>query len=129
MSDLERIETRIGQLRAELADLETASRVIRNLSESQRNGKAVTRTKVKPIGMGGASKPRIADFAVAILQEHGQQMHYVAVADKAIARGYKGKKNSNQEKVQKAFWATMKRAPEVFEAVGQGEFKLKTKTA
>jgi hypothetical protein len=58
----------------------------------------------------------------------GNKQHYSRIADEAIARGYEGRKNSTSEKIQRSFWATMKRNPDVFEATGGGNFKLKETT-
>lgn len=64
-----------------------------------------------------------------IILADGSEKHYSEVADAAISRGYKGKEKSTREKISKSFWATMKRNPDVFDAMGGGNFKLKTRKA
>jgi hypothetical protein len=123
MSDLEKIQQRIAVLKEELAECETAARVLRRLAREEHAG--VGRNP-RPRGrLEAPPRMTILEAAKAILAEKKGELHFSVVADEAIARGYKGKKTSAPDAIHKSFWATMKRNPAVFEAVGAGKFKLK----
>jgi hypothetical protein len=124
MDDHSLIQQRIVRLRAELAELEIASRVLTGL-RSQTNG--VTRTRG-----GGRRKAqvapvrKIADYASEILAGAGEEgMHFRDIAKEAMNRGYRGRKGSNDKSIGLSFWSTMHRGKKVFANLGQGRFRLK----
>jgi hypothetical protein len=127
MSDIQRLMDRIAVLNSEIEvrqhekdELETAIRVIRRWSvgdtpddgRHRRNRKRVT----------------ILDMARSILLD-GQERYYADVADTAITQGYRGREGSKKDRIQKSFWATMKRNPEIFDAIGGGKFRLRKEKA
>jgi hypothetical protein len=122
MDDLGRIQNRIEQLRAELRELDIAAKVLHGLRAGS-NG--TTRTKLR-VERKAKSKGKIIDFAQDVLRGAGEQgMHFREVADAAVKLGFKGRKGSQLKTIQQSFWATMKRSPDVFDAIGSGKFKLK----
>ena len=125
MTDLERVEKRIRALKAELADLEIAARVIRALSAEGDDGASGDSRHSPAKGSQKSNRITIVDAATTILKERGEQ-HYSAVAKEALSRGYEGKKGTSEEAIAKSFWATMKRKPEIFDAVGGGKFRLRS---
>lgn len=123
MTDQERIERRIAELKSELKELEIAVKVLRRLRPTPtKQGKVVS---VSPRRKKPKGRLKIADTAEKILTEkNGEPAHYREVAAKAVEMGYRGRKGSTQDKVAKAFWATMKRQPDKFEPQGDGRFTL-----
>ena len=68
----------------------------------------------------------VVDAAMKVLYEQGQgtiALHYIEIADRAAARGYRGRKPGTQT-LHQTFWALMNRAPQIFAAAGGGTFRL-----
>jgi hypothetical protein len=125
-TDLALIARRIAALKAELTELETAAKVLRRLSADTGRGREITTARKKK----GTTEPRltITDAATSILTGlNGKPEHYAVIAKEAMKLGYKGKTRSTEDQLKKAFWATMKRQPEIFESTGDGRFRLKAK--
>ncbi len=129
MDDLGRIQSRIESLRGEISELEIAARVLRGLRSGANNGashparvrRSIRRPRPRPAG-----KLTIADFARDVLRDSDNGgMHFREVADQAVKLGFRGRKGSGAKTIQQSFWATMKRSPTVFDALGGGKFKLK----
>jgi len=125
MKDLDLIDRRIAELKTELTDLETAARVLRKLGASPPGPRG--RAKVLPRRrMAHRSRLTITEAAKTILSElNGNAEHYAQIAKRAVEMGYEARSTSTPDKSVKAFWATMKRRPEIFESMGEGRFKLK----
>ena len=125
MRDSDRIEQRIAQLRTELADLETAKRVLANLSgDTSATAKPVV-TPSSHVKITGIQPKNILEYAKQILADSGEGgMHSIRVADEAIHLGFKGRGESDPAKIRKSFAAIMNRNPEVFEALGASKFRL-----
>ena len=130
MADLlEKIDIRIAALQSqqaaiqtELDELQTAARVARRLGAE---GKPAA-TQKHPRGKRKPARPKIRDLAMMILTEKGEA-HFGAVADEALSRGYKGRKNATVDKIRKSFWSTMNRDKDTFIPTGGGKYKLKEK--
>ena len=129
MDDLGRIQARIDSLRGEISELEIAARVLRGLRSGGSNGvsrAARVRRSVRRPQPSSTGKPTIADFARDVLKSGGNEgMHFRQVADQAVKLGFRGRRGSQPKTIQQSFWATMKRSPDIFEALGGGKFKLK----
>lgn len=129
---LEKLESQILQKRTELADLETAARVIRQLA-----GIAGT-THHASNGIAGDTSPRarqgttefadktILEASVQILREaKGRPMHYREIAAEAVGRGYSSGRDKSYKSLERSFWDTLRRRAGdevVFE--GKGKFVL-----
>lgn len=130
MSDLDKIEKRIADLRQELTDLETAHRVIVELSngdvQSEMGLVGKKTSKKRAVRVKGRRK-NILVFAQNVLRkEPGLTLHYREIAEESMKKGYKSNRpGSTTEKVHHSFWTTMNRNEEIFQAVGKGRFKLK----
>jgi hypothetical protein len=127
--DLERIDARLAEIEAEAEELKVAARVLRRLHGS--NGKPVRQRRMPSESMpsiSGAdfSEMTIAQAATTLLKEYGGKgVHFREIAASALARGYKGRKDSSVKSITQSFWATMKRQPDVFEKLGEGMYRLK----
>jgi hypothetical protein len=115
MSDLNRIDERISELNMELAELQTAARVLRRLGgHKDQNGSQDT------------GKKTICDLAKEILLEAGDDgLHFTEIAKRAASQGYKGRRGSTDKTVAKSFSQTMHRVDSIFASMGQGRFRLK----
>ena len=124
MNDRERIAARISVLRSELAELETADRVLERLHAPQA-GTAIPAVNRQVNTNSRDELKTIADYAKALLAKSPDGMHFTDIADQAMARGYRGRKGSEEKAIRQSFWATMRRDGEAFEMLGEGMFKLK----
>jgi hypothetical protein len=125
MNDRERIAARIAVLRAELSDLETADRVLERLNAPHGTTPILAGQKrVTPPAQASELKT-IADFAKDILASATPEgMHFTEIADQAMARGYAGRKGSEEKSIRQSFWATMRRDGNTFKMLGEGRFRL-----
>lgn len=120
--ELLQIEERITALAAELADLQTAARVLRSL-----NGKTLkTATKreiLPPDFRRDLENSTIIEAAQKVLDDYSEPMHFKEIAKAAGDRGYS---SGPGRKINPAsFWQLLKRNKDKFEAKGSGTFSLK----
>lgn len=125
MDDRQKIDNRVAELKAELAELETAARVLERLNSSQNGAGSQDRQRLVKLNSNDALKT-ITDYAKAILAgAKADGMHFNEVAEAAMSRGYRGRKGSDDKAIRQAFWVTMRRHEDSFEMLGEGRFKLK----
>jgi|SRR5579862_6439525 len=125
MDDLSRIKERKAALKSELADLETAERVLEQLRSPRNGTKSVARITAAKVPAGHSLKT-IAEYAKEILPKAGAEgMHFREVAHEALRMGYTGRKSSTEKAIAQSFWATMHRDKQTFVAIGDGRYSLK----
>jgi hypothetical protein len=129
---LKELESELAQKRAELAELETAIRVVRRRVEAKPeadngtvgNAPHEPSPTVKDAEHSPPPAKTITEWAVEILSERGP-MHFKEVSTEAIRRGYTSPRGTDTEAAHRSFWAMMNRKTDVFESVGRGMFGLK----
>jgi hypothetical protein len=132
MNALDTMKKRIADLKAELAELEAAARVVSRFES--KNGSvrhvavvsAMTPETSQSDESEAAPQKTIQDFAHDVLKLGGNRpMHFKIIADEAEKLGYKSRRASRnpRQALYNSFWATMSRSPE-FVGVGRGSFQL-----
>lgn len=110
--------------REQIAELETALRVVRRLlGGTATDETASTGTEAVQQDLVGRT---IEECCVQILSERGEA-HYTLLTDEATERGFRGRGKCAYEGVQRSFWDTLRRKTDVFERVAKGTFRLKQK--
>lgn len=126
MVGLREVEQRITELKASIAHvlkeieaLEMTSRVLRSIERGE--------SFIKPANRD-FSDLTMPEAAEQVLTECApQSLHYRRIAELAFERGFKGKRtdpNSPIEKVAHSFRRMMGQKPEVFEALGEGMYRI-----
>lgn len=130
MSDfLSKIQSRIDALKDEIHELEIAAKVYQRLGSNGQTKDSdpflmdlAAAAKLTPRGDLVGSKVREA--ALKILGEARMPMYYKDVFNRAMARGWRGRKGTG---AAVSFWATMQRNPALFQALGDGRYQLPLK--
>jgi HB1, ASXL, restriction endonuclease HTH domain len=130
MTAVQQVEAEIAKKQAELAELEAALRVLLRLSGSGEKsgyiqGSVPLSNNVVRSSLAGRT---IIQAAEIVLREHkNQPMHFRAIAQEALKRGYTGRATGDRDSVEhrtaQSFWASMYRS-ENFQQTGKGYFKL-----
>ena len=110
----EDLEAQYKVAQARLADLyEQAARRLRS---------APAEAETSPPDSGGLT---IREVAERILRElNVPNMHYREVADEALRRGFRG---APPEKVRESFRRMMHKRSDIFEMLGEGRYRLKSR--
>jgi len=129
---LDQIDARIKELKAELSELEIAAKVNRQMMTMMARSQKPPISATKESGPEEID-PRLPDMSGLTVMEAAkavlgidsiEPMHYKDVHSFAVRCGYHSdRKNATNSAV--SFWSTMKRNPDVFDAMGGGIFKLK----
>ena len=128
--DLESALARQAELQAELEEIAV---IIRYLRRKDSNGHSGSPAPLIPVAAPavlsatGYKRKRIWEAAQLILAEWPDHTgHFEEVADEAVKRGFKGRKNSTDQKIiRQSFWSIMRRYSDMFEFIGAGRFRLK----
>ena len=125
MADLNDVEKRIAELKAEVAPtlkeieaLEHAAMVLKSLDEKTRV------FEPKPLSLEDLTIPQAAEM---ILEAYPKGLHYRQITEIALGSGFTGKRLSPDapaSKVAESFRRMMGQQPNVFESLGDGIYRL-----
>ena len=126
MPDLNDVERRIAELRAQIAPIEREIEVLEGVARVLRaleSGQPVTPPRIEDLS--DLTMPKAAEQV--LLDHRGEALHYRQITDLAFARGFRGKrikKNASREKVAESFRRMMAQREDIFLPRGRGKFEI-----
>ncbi len=125
MTTLRAVERRIAQLRQELEELERTAAILRRLGSGLGGDDLPDDGSDDAQSGGDLAGASLTVAAMTVLQEAGEELYYAEVAERALARGYRGNPGSSPDSVRDSFRRGMGKKPDIFEPTGGGKYRLK----
>jgi hypothetical protein len=144
-AEIAETKARMARLQTELAELETAARVIRRYQPTEEAGQEVGvggdlfsppptgggqgngLPAPSPAGSGPVgTRMTVRQYAIAILGERGP-MHFKELAEEAVRRGFHSVQSNAPGAEERTFTSLLYRDEETFEQKGRGVFALRNK--